>query len=702
MTRFLRVYVVSAAMLGAGFVQAQTTSISSIEINQGIGKQFNNGSNFVAGKKTVVRALLASAVTVDPAQTTALVRLNGNNIVTLAPKNYGAPTNVVDFPCPSLNACGGWAAGSYYFQVTVNGVSLDTTGVTYLFQTRSTLHILVKPVKTTFSGAVVSVPDDRWKSMWTFLRSVFPVADNAINWDVQGELDATAFDANTDAGSQGIWQSLVNLQPQQCSVTPKAAGCYDLIVGFIGRNPTDSQGNTLAGFTYGKPTNIVVETDPDAAATVPHEISHLYGAGDTYQGGMLHCSVNPAPDTVTGLNWDDPTKTAHCTAGRQAYPQISGTLIPAASTDPYEVDGRGALPDELDYMGAGGGQLNQIWITPDVYAVLFKALAPPPATGQVRQAAALVRPYLISPTRVVDFSGVVNAAGTVNLNPWETWQTEDAVPANTGAYSVRAVDSGGNVLASQSFDVSFLALTNPPKHITWAPFEGTVAFPANTVKFQILNGATLLKEVPVSAHDPVVAGVSPTQTGTTLNGPSTLSWVGTDADGDALTYNVEYTPDVTNADAEWQTLATNLTSSSFTQDFSQLPGGLHAEIQVTASDGVRSGAATSAQFIVPFKQPEVFIDPLEGGSDYLTTDEIELNGEAFDMQDGWIPDSGLVWTSNISGALGKGGDLIVSNLPAGQHTITLTATNSAGSGGLSGSKSIAVLVGLSRHDRRRP
>lgn len=76
----------------------------------------------------------------------------------------------------------------------------------------------------------------------------------------------------------------------------------------------------------------------------------------------------------------------------------------------------------------------------------------------------------------------------------------------------------------------------------------------------------------------------------------------------------------------------------------------------------------------------------EPNSNFELTDEIELSGAAVDLQDGIVADAGLVWSSNISGKLGIGGDLVL-KLPAGVHTITLTATDSAG---LSSSGSVVV------------
>jgi hypothetical protein len=99
---------------------------------------------------------------------------------------------------------------------------------------------------------------------------------------------------------------------------------------------------------------------------------------------------------------------------------------------------------------------------------------------------------------------------------------------------------------------------------------------------------------------------------------------------------------------------------------------------------------------VPFKAPEVTIRPLAQPVVPLGF-QVVLDAAVEDLQDGQLPDASLVWTSDLSGRLGTGQMLAIRNLPAGQHTITLTATNS---GGLSTSKTTAVTVVPTR--RRLP
>jgi hypothetical protein len=79
----------------------------------------------------------------------------------------------------------------------------------------------------------------------------------------------------------------------------------------------------------------------------------------------------------------------------------------------------------------------------------------------------------------------------------------------------------------------------------------------------------------------------------------------------------------------------------------------------------------------PNVPPDVeIIEPVEGAIfDYDT--DIRFVGEAWDVEDGIIPENKMVWTSEIDGEIGTG-RLFNKALSPGVHTITLTAMDSVG------------------------
>jgi hypothetical protein len=572
-----------------------------------------------------------------------------------------------------------------------------------VFSIGTKIRVLAVSVKANYgNGVIKSISDEKWKTMGDFMQKVYPLAEGNLSWTIRPivlDASADAFNLWKDdwSGCKKLSDELDNLIPVMCKTSPQSEGCYDFVIGFITESLKQADGNVLAGYAYlGAKSVVVVAGDNDAPGTVAHELAHQYGIGDTYDGketSSIRCSVNPAPNGFWGRNWDTGLKgSISCTAGRLASTLIgmngetiiNGAQV-AASDHPYEVDGRGILPEMADFMSAGGAWQKQLWITKDSYDWLFRRL--------VKQEAGLkkisrVLAGLTSSQRFVSFSGTLSDTDIVELNPWKSYTDTVTLGDSTGPLMVQAVNGAGTILASTSFTVQFY-MVHPVRTLTKAPFEGVINFPTGTVKFQIVKDGTVLAEVPVSDNAPTVTTVTP-QTTTTLAGPYTITWTGNDPDGDKLLYTVEYNPDVTNASSAWIILADELEASSLTEDFSNLPGGNHAKLRVTAYDGVLYATAESVEFTVPFKKPEIFIDELAWGKAYNPGDDILLMAEAYDPQDEWLPDDKIRWTSDISGELGYGSELIVKDLKAGRHTITVTATNSAG---LCSSAVISVQVG---------
>ncbi len=665
-----------SCLLLAPFALAQAPAILEVEVNQVLGKQLNGALDFVAGKDTAVRAFLAGSTTVDAATTKLVIERNGTVVTELAAKSYDKPVTIVEFLCPTRAACGNWQEGTYNFTATVNGVTRSTTPGTIVFRERQQLRILVRPVKANYKGTIQQVTGDRWRKAVEYVRRVYPVAADKISWVIQDEFDASdaKFDLETTAGEGALWNALTALMPQHCAANKKADGCYELIVGFIPSRNLGFPNGTGQGFTLGAPTNIVVASDEDMESTVAHEIAHIYGAGDTYKDGSIRCAVNPAPDGVTGKDWDDRSKTTSCVAGRTAFPEVSATLIPEQARS-YEVGGRGDLGVKACFMGSGG-KSTDYWVTPEVYKRLFDSLAPGSPKLTPAKADSGGQRQLAAKGKVVHFSGFLNANSDVRTDPWYTLESSEPVPDTTGRLVLRAVDANGNVLASQALVPQFVVLTNPPRQVEWTSFDGVIRFVEQTTKFQIVSNGTVKFEVAVNAKDPHIGGVTPTAQGTTVGGTQTIQWQAIANGPEPLRYLIEYNPDPSHAPLDWIVLGEGSTSLALEENFDGLPGGHRAKIRVTATDGVRSASAESQEFRVGFKSPEVFIDAV--ASTLVAGSDLELSAEAFDLQDDVVADARLLWRSSLSGVLGAGAHIIARKLPVGRHVITFSATNSVG------------------------
>jgi len=698
---FIFIMMLGALLIADSAPAQSQPQVTSIEVNQALGVQKDNHKYYVAGKNTVVQAFLNEAVAIDTAKTYVNVSRPGKQDFKIYARKVDGQVKTVDFLCKSMMLCENWAAGSYTFQPYINGTA-GSASSSYEFKTGTTIRVLAVAIKANYgTGGTKSVSDAKWKTMGDFMQNVYPLAEGDLKWTIrEKEEDTSAAEYNLEkadwTGCNKVLTKLENLIPAKCKTSPQSEGCYDFVVGFIKEAVAQDDGEGMTGFTSGGKAVVVVAGADDAPATVAHELAHLYGIGDTYDGktsSAIRCTVNPAPNGFWGRDWDKGLKgEVTCSDGRPASTLkgsegklINGAQV-AADDHPYEITGRGLLTEMADFMSAsdGGVMQKQLWITKDTYDWLFRRLVTQEA-GLKKKTLALAASATAQ--RFASFSGSLSQTNTVKLNLWKSYTDTASLGDSTGALQVQAVNTAGSVVASSALTVQFYRVS-PPKELTEAPFQGVINFPADTAKFQIVKEGAVLAEVPVSNNLPVVGNVTP-KTATTLSGSYTIAWTGSDPDGESLTYTVEYNPDVTKTSSAWMVLADELEALSWTEDFSLLPGGNHAKIRVTVNDGVLSASAESAEFIVPFNKPEVFLDELPWGAVYTSGSDVLLVGEAFDLQDEWLPDEKLKWTSNISGELGYGSELIVSNLPIGNHTIMLTATNSAG---LSSSATVSIQV----------
>ena len=77
---------------------------------------------------------------------------------------------------------------------------------------------------------------------------------------------------------------------------------------------------------------------------------------------------------------------------------------------------------------------------------------------------------------------------------------------------------------------------------------------------------------------------------------------------------------------------------------------------------------TKVQYLV--KPPEEAV--------FQPTQQVVLQGAAYDLEDGTMADAAFAWSSSIDGGLGNGETLNTSELSTGSHVITLQVTDSDG------------------------
>jgi len=278
------------------------------------------------------------------------------------------------------------------------------------------------------------------------------------------------------------------------------------------------------------------------------------------------------------------------------------------------------------------------WICKDDYIDLFRALKDPPNSQSVF------------------VNGWINNDETVTVdNCYLLSETIANEPFNQGEYTIQIVSSSEDILYADNFGKT--ADEDDP-------FSFSIPWYDDAGYIQIKKESTVLRTILPSNHPPQVTIQNPTG-GEYYTGKITAEWLGTDMDGDNLSYTVFYSHDSTN----WEIINTETYNTSIQLDTSYLPGSSSCKIKVIVTDGFYIDIAESDIFTVDKKQPVCTI---------LKEDNVPVSGIGYDLEDGELSLSDLEWYSNLQGYLGTGDILPEDILTIGNHMITMKATDSDG------------------------
>jgi hypothetical protein len=179
-----------------------------------------------------------------------------------------------------------------------------------------------------------------------------------------------------------------------------------------------------------------------------------------------------------------------------------------------------------------------------------------------------------------------------------------------------------------------------------------------------------------SAGVPAVRFTSLTP-GVTLDAGDTISWSGSDADGDELRYTLRYSPD----GSSWYVIALDEPGSGWQlASIDGLPGSTSGRVEVIVSDGFNTASDVFDGVIVPGKAPRIFIQSPEPAGSVTGNGPVMFVAFAQDAEDGLLDPESVEWTSDVDGRLGSGGELIVDpvSITPGLHQVTASVTDSSG------------------------
>ena len=255
-------------------------------------------------------------------------------------------------------------------------------------------------------------------------------------------------------------------------------------------------------------------------------------------------------------------------------------------------------------------------------------------------------------------------------------------------YSLELIDEYGGLVYKIPVRVWGVNNSWPAVNLQWPsdklPFDTWIIDPPEFNSYALYNQGKLLAFVELSEHFPKVEVIKPEACKIIDESEFEVSWAGSDKDGDALIYSVEYSS-FDEQIGYWVTFkmeeSLKDTNLSIKRTEVYYPTSSQSRIRVIASDGTRSSYAESEIFIVS-NAPSVAIDSYEEGETYETTEFIlsawatGFAHSTFDEPNSFA-DLNFRWHSNINGFLGSG-QQIPATLPSGNHTITVTVSDRHG------------------------
>jgi hypothetical protein len=334
--------------------------------------------------------------------------------------------------------------------------------------------------------------------------------------------------------------------------------------------------------------------------------------------------------------------------------------------------------DLMSYCRKGG--LEDVWPSSVTYTALLSSInatfpppTPAPKGGPRPKGGGAGGDFLIA-RGTVDFN-----AGTAQFLPCLPLSTTTPPPAPPPGtnFFLQALDASGAVLQAIPFALEPDIVEENDTNRTAAFIVPVTADPALHT-LQLGYNGVLLATLTASPNAPTVTLTTPNGGQNFATGAVNVAWSGNDADGDPLTYTVQYS---TDDGANWETLAVDWPGQNLGIDSAALAATKNGLMRVLASDGFNTATAQSvAPFTVQPHAPTLsIISPLDGAT-FIGDVQVFLDASANDMQDGPLDGTNVQWSSNLDGPLGHGAIVTfnASTLSEGYHTITVTATDSAG------------------------
>lgn len=430
-------------------------------------------------------------------------------------------------------------------------------------------------------------------------------------------------------------------------------GCAPGIPSFVASGPTGTP-NPAWGALFG--------WDPDDSYGDwygGHELGHTWGR---------HHVVGPVPP-------------CQVTLGAAPFPNPHGSISPQTPPNRatiYGFDWCYGMNCGFSILSNGWHDLMSYcpwqWPSDFTYSGLFDVFRAAAVSAVSTRQAARADRLLIS-------GGIDFDAGTVHVEPMFVLpDAEDIEPRVPGNYSVVLRSAALAELARYAFTPSESQEdpapgTTEPGH-SLGFFSELVPYVDGTDVVDIEGPDGLVDRVSAGSRAPTVRVTAPNG-GEHLSGDALdVSWTASDADGDPLIFNVQYSAD---DGASWEVVAQGVTENHVAIDRINLAASTGARVRVWVSDGIHTAwDEPDAAFELANATPSVAIVAPAQDLTVAAGQTVQFSADAADADLGWKVAEHVEWRSSRDGLLGTGTTVSTAALSQGTHTVTVQVDDGAG------------------------
>ena len=531
------------------------------------------------------------------------------------------------------------------------------------FSSRTTRALALKAVSVcdarSASGAWLCAPASALASKVGFLRSIMPTAGvtvattaNAVrrrasdyadttDWWVAAASDANAMHA-AGGGGNVIYYGMVR---------PELAGGIGGIAHGIPSH---------AALGHASAIRLGTET---VTGLVSHEVGHTLGLRHTNTSAPAAAGAPPgcyslASDSATDWPFGDNT--------------IQSTDGPEVGFD--VAAGKPLRPDaNFEFMAYCVPR----WISPQRYRSALTALGGGAAARTTATATATAEEMVAGQFWTV--AGVIDNAA-VRFAPVFDDASLGYAGSGSGEYRIEVRAADGGVLFVRYFDPSQAHTESEDDDVSGPPsFLELIPVTPNAAALLVFDGGgRVLGTLAMGGAAPQLAIVQPMAG--LLGGEQVIRWTVTDPDSTRHAAKVLYSNDNGATWSELGRVDHPAGAGELQADMASLPGGAGSvRIKVVVSDGANTASALAGPFSVAKKAlSDVSIVAPAPGAAYAQQAMVQLEGVAYDIDDGILDGKSVTWRSSLDGVLGSGALFQTTALSAGVHQVTMQATDGDG------------------------